>query len=62
MQMPQQEQLKAIGDSVAVPTAVLAWLKAITIPEAAALAAFVYTTLRIGELVYNWFKKWRKRK
>jgi hypothetical protein len=61
MQLPPQEQLKTIGDSVAVPTAVLAWLKAITIPEAAALAAFVYTTLRIGELIYSWFKK-RKRK
>ena len=61
MQMPPQEQLKAIGDSVAIPTAILAWIKAITIPEAAALAAFVYTTLRIGELLYSWFKK-RKRK
>jgi hypothetical protein len=52
-------QLKAIGDSVAIPTAFLAWLKAITIPEAAALAAFVYTALRIGELLYGWYKKWR---
>ena len=59
--MAPQEQLKAIGDSVAVPTAVLAWLKAITIPEAAALLAGVYTALRIGELLYGWFRKWRKR-
>lgn len=60
MNLPQ-EQLKQIGDSVAIPTAVLAWLQAITIPDAAALAALVYTLLRIGELVHSWFKK-RKRK
>lgn len=59
--MPPQEQLKVIGDSVAIPTAILAWIKAITIPEAAALAAFVYTTLRIGELIYSWFKKGRRK-
>lgn len=60
MQMPPQEQLKAVGDSVAIPTAVLAWINAITIPDAAALAALVYTLLRIGELLYSWLKK-RKR-
>jgi hypothetical protein len=57
----QQEQLKAVGDTVAVPTAVLAWLKAIPFPELAALAAFVYTALRIAELLHTWFNK-RKRK
>ena len=61
MQMPPQEQLKVIGDSVAIPTAILAWIKAITIPEAAALAAFIYTVLRIAELVYGWFKKGKRR-
>jgi hypothetical protein len=61
MQLPPQEQLKAIGDSVAIPTAVLAWIKAITIPDAAALAALLYTLLRIGELLHGWLKK-RKRK
>jgi hypothetical protein len=55
------QQLKALGDTVAIPTAVLAWLKAITIPELAAFAALVYTVLRIGELLYGWFKK-RKHK
>lgn len=56
-----QEQVKAVADTVAVPTAVLAWLKAITIPDAAALAALIYTLLRIGELVHSWFKKRRNR-
>lgn len=59
---PQQEQLKTIGDSVAIPTAFLAWLKAITIPEIAALLAGVYTLMRICELTYSWIKKWRRRK
>lgn len=57
----QQEHLKAVGDSVAIPTAVLAWLKAITIPDLAALAALVYTVLRIAEVVYGWLKR-RKEK
>jgi hypothetical protein len=52
-------QLKAVGDSVAIPTAFLAWLKAITIPEVAALLAGIYTALRICELIYTWVKKWR---
>jgi hypothetical protein len=53
------QQIKVAADTVAVPTALLAWLKAITIPEFAALLAGVYTFLRICELVYGWFKKWR---
>jgi hypothetical protein len=53
-------QIKAVGDSVAVPTAILAWMKAITIPEVAALLAGVYTALRIGELLYSWYRKWRR--
>lgn len=57
----QQEQLKAVGDSVAIPTAVLAWFKAITIPDLAALAALVYTAMRIAELFYGWYKKWRRK-
>lgn len=56
-----QEQLKTIGDSVAIPTAVLAWLHAISIPDAAALAACIYTVLRIAELLYGWLRKWRRR-
>jgi hypothetical protein len=60
MSLPPQEQLKAAADTVAVPTAVLAWLKAIPIPDLAAFAALVYTVLRIAELVHSWFKKRRK--
>lgn len=59
--LPQQEQLKAAGDSIAIPTAFLAWMKAITIPEIAALLAGVYTALRIGELVHGWYRKWRRK-
>lgn len=58
MSLPPQT-LKAAGDSVAIPTAILAWMKAITIPDLAALAALVYTVLRIAELMYGWFKKRR---
>lgn len=54
-------QVKAAADGVAIPTVFLAWLKAITIPDAAALAALVYTLLRIGELCYLWWKKWRRK-
>ena len=57
----QQEQLKVAGDAVALPVAFLSWVKAISIPELAAFAAFVYTALRIGELVYGWIKAWRNR-
>ena len=57
----QQEHLKAVGDSVAIPTAVLAWLKAISIPDLAALAALIYTALRITEVLHSWYKKWRSR-
>lgn len=49
--------LKAAGDTVAIPTAVLAWLKAISIPDAAALLAGIYTGLRILELLYVWSSK-----
>ena len=61
MSLTPHEQVKAAVDAVAIPTAFLAWLKAISIPDAAALAALVYTVLRIGELVYSWSKK-RSRK
>lgn len=53
--------LKALGDSVAIPTAFLAWLKAIPFSEVAAALAGLYTLLRIGELVYGWFKKRRRK-
>jgi hypothetical protein len=56
--------LKAACDSVAVPTAFLAWLQPIDIPKAAALLAGIYTALRILELLYGWFvvlhRKWRR--
>jgi hypothetical protein len=54
------QQIKVAADTVAVPTALLAWLKAITIPEFAALLAGIYTALRIGELLWTWIKKWRQ--
>lgn len=52
--MSSPEQLKAVGDSVAIPTALLAWMKAITIPDLAALAALVYTLCRLTEWVVSW--------
>lgn len=58
--MTPPEQVKALGDSVAIPTAFLVWLKAISIPDAAAFAALVYTILRIAELIYGWVKRKRK--
>lgn len=58
-------ELKALGDSVAIPTAFIAWLTPTTIPEAAALAALAYTCLRIAELISRWiyrlFRIWRRR-
>jgi hypothetical protein len=54
------QTVKGAADTVAVPTAILAWVKAISIPDLAALAALVYTLLRIAEVLYGWFKK-RKR-
>lgn len=59
--MNAPQQMKAIGDTVAVPTAVLAWLGALSIPDVAALLAGVYTAMRIIELLYLWFKKWRQK-
>ena len=50
----QQEHLKAAVDSVAIPTAFLAWFKAISIPDVAALAALIYTLCRIIEWSVSW--------
>ena len=54
------EQSKAGGDAAAITIAGLAWLK--VVPDIAALAALVYTLMRIGELVVKWFRAWRKRR
>jgi hypothetical protein len=59
MALPQTA--KAAADTVVIPTSILAWFKAITIPEAAAVAALVYTLLRIAELLVGWFRKWRSK-
>lgn len=51
------EHMKAAADSVVMPTAVLAWLKAITVPDIAALLAAPYTLLRIIELCVKWTRR-----
>lgn len=61
MSLPPQQLAKAAGDGVAIPTSILVWFKAITIPDLAAFAALVYTVLRIGELVYGWWLKKRRK-
>jgi hypothetical protein len=48
---------KSGADVVAVSTSALAYFKAIPWPELAACAAFLWTVLRIGEMVYGWWKK-----
>ncbi len=58
--MSPLEHAKIGVDSIAVPTAILAWLQAITISDFAAFAAGLYTVLRIVELLFLWYRKWRK--
>ncbi len=48
--------LKTIGDVVVIPTAIFNWFIALNLPDLVALAALVYTVLRIFELLYGWFK------
>lgn len=55
--IPISDAAKAKGDVAAVGGAALAFFKLIPWPELAACAAFIYTALRIAEVVWNWFKK-----
>ena len=47
---------KAKGDVVAISTAALAYFNAIPWANLAAAAAFIYTLLRIIELVVGWLR------
>ena len=57
MLIPLSEPAKATSDATVVTGALLGWLKVIPWPELAAFAAFVYTALRIVELVIGWLKR-----
>lgn len=59
--IPLSDAVKAKADVVAVPSALLGYLKAIPWPELAAFLACIWTALRIAELVWGWFAK-KKRK
>lgn len=55
--IPLSDAAKAKGDVAAVSGAAFAYFKLIPWPELAAAAAFVYTALRILEVVVGWFRK-----
>lgn len=57
--IPLSDAIKTKTDVAAVSTAFAAWFKAIPWPELAACAALIYTSLRIAEMVYGWFRKRR---
>jgi hypothetical protein len=59
--IPLSDAAKEKGDVVATATAFFAFFKVIPWPEIAACAAFFYTALRIGELIWSWFRKKRSR-
>lgn len=62
MQQGTIEQVKAGADVAAVGTAGISWLKLYPVHELAALAALIYTALRIGELLFKWLRACYKRK
>jgi hypothetical protein len=59
--IPLSDAAKEKGDVAAIATAFFAFFKVIPWPEIAAFAACVYTLLRIGELVWSWVRKKRRR-
>lgn len=55
--IPLSDTAKTKVDVATVVGTVLGFFKAIPWPEIAAFAAFIYTVLRIIELVWSWVKK-----
>lgn len=55
---------KAGTDSVVIPTAVLTWFHAVTIPDVAAFLAALYTLCRLAEWIVKVLIPWctRRRK
>lgn len=57
MLIPLSDASKTKGDIAAITTSALAFFKVIPWAELAAAAAFVYTVLRIIELVAGWLRR-----
>lgn len=57
MLIPMSDAAKTKTDVVVGSGALLGYFKAIPWPEIAAALACIYTLLRIGELVWGWWKK-----
>lgn len=57
MLIPLSDAAKQKGDVFAVTGAALAYFNAIPWANLAAAAAFIYTILRIAELIASWLKK-----
>lgn len=55
--IPVSEPAKTKADVVTLSGALLGYFKAIPWPELAAAAAFLYTVIRILELLIGWYRK-----
>jgi hypothetical protein len=58
--IPLSDAAKTKVDVAAIGTAMASFFKAIPWPELAACAAFIYTALRILEMVWGW--NWKRKK
>lgn len=56
MLIPISDAIKAKLDVATITGAGLGFFDAIPWPSIAAFVAFLYTSLRIAELLYEWFK------
>ncbi len=57
MLIPLSDSAKVKTDAVTVIGTFLGYFNAIPWANLAAAAAFIYTGLRIAEILYGWFKK-----